>query len=172
MASVIHASIDERGSARGGEAGDQSGKEVCLASFNPNRGWNKVLRCTDQKIAKKMIKKGKKLCSSNLVGYDQNQRNTLHSQLVACAYSISAYIRTGVKTETDCSAFMTAIALAAGVTGLEYPTSGNAPTTRTMVDAFTKTGLFQAIPYTTGMTLYPSDILVKEGSHTAMYIGE
>ena len=171
MSSVIHASIDEHNSTKNGAAGDQTGREVCCAAFNPDRGWNKVLRCTDQNIAKKMLKKGKKLCDCDLVGYDQNQRNTLHTQLRAASYNVNNYIATGVKTETDCSAFMTVLAIAGGISGLEYPDSGNAPTTRTMVSAFTKTGVFQELPYTKGMFLQPSDILVKEGSHTAMYIG-
>lgn len=171
MAQVIHASIDERGKASGGKAGDQTQKEVCRATFDPNKGWTKVLRCVSSKIVDKMLKKGKKLADSDIVGYDQGQRNTLHTQMKKNKYNAADYIKTKVKSETDCSAFMTLLAIAGGVKELEYPNDGNAETTSTMVKAFTKTGKFKALDYKKGMTLKPGDILVKEGSHTAMYIG-
>jgi len=170
-AQVIHASIDERGHASGGKAGDQTGREVCIAPFNPDRGWNKVLRCKSSRIIKKMITIGKKLCKSSKVGYDQGQRNTLHTQMKKYKYDASKYVDEGSKSETDCSAFMTCIAIAGGVKKLEYSANGNAPTTSTMVGAFTKTRKFKSMSYKKGMRLKPGDILVKEGSHTAMYIG-
>lgn len=171
MAKVIHASIDEHGNAKGGAAGDQTGKEVCIADFNPDRGWNKVLRCKSSKIVDKMISKGKKICTSNIAGYDQNQRNTLHTQLKKFGYNVSDYIASKVKSETDCSAFMTVLAIAGGVKKLEYDNNGNAPTTSTMVNAFVNSGQFDSLAYKKGMKLKKGDILVKEGSHTAMYIG-
>lgn len=168
---MMHASIDENGHASGGKAGDQSGKEVCITTFNADKGWNKVLRCTDADIIEKMIKKGKRLCKSTKVGYDQGQRNTLHTQMKKYKYDASDYDDKGSKSETDCSAFMTCLAIAGGVKELEYSDNGNAPTTSTMVKAFTKTKKFKSMSYKKGMSLKPGDILVKEGSHTAMYIG-
>ena len=169
MAKIMHASINENKKSSGGKPGDQTGKEVCIANFDPDRGWNKVLRCKDSNITDKMIKKGKKLCSSNIVGYNQNKRNTLHDQMKKFKYNAANYIKSGVKSETDCSAFQTVLAIAGGVKALEY--TSNAPTTSTIVKTFEKTKKFKVLTYTKGMKLQPGDILVKEGSHTAMYIG-
>ena len=169
MAKVVHASIDENNKAKGGNAGDQTGKEVCIAAFNANKGWNVVLRPTSETIITKMIKKGKKLAKSNLVGYNQTRRNTLHTQMKKYKYNAANYIKSGVKTETDCSAFITTLAIGAGVKKLEY--TDNAPTTSTMVSKFVATGQFTKLSYTKGMALKAGDILVKEGSHTALYLG-
>ena len=122
-----------------------------------------------ERFAEACDKKGKKICNSNLVGYDQNQRNTLHTAFKKYKYNASKYIKSGEKSETDCSAFMTVLAIVAGVVELEY--TGNAPTTSTMVDAFVETGKFKKKKYKKGMTLKPGYILVKEGSHTVMYLG-
>ena len=40
---IVHASINERGKAIGGESGDQTGKEICIRSYY-NKPWNYVLR--------------------------------------------------------------------------------------------------------------------------------
>lgn len=168
MAQILHASIDENKSTKNGKAGDQTGKEVCIATFNPDRSWDYVLRA-DKATRALMIAKGKKLCKSNLVGYDQNQRNTLHTSLKKYNYNAGKYVKSGEKTETDCSAFMTVLAIASGVTELEY--TNNAPTTSTMVSQFSKTGKFSKKKYTKSMKLLPGDILVQEGHHTVMYLG-
>ena len=43
MAVIIgHASIDERGRANSGQAGDQTGREVCTRNWY-NRGWTVLL---------------------------------------------------------------------------------------------------------------------------------
>lgn len=171
MAQIIEASIDEHGSASGGAAGDQTGNEVKFATFDPDYPWDKVLICTDQDIVDKMIKEGEKICKSSLVGYDQGQRNTFHTQLKKNNYNVSDYIDTRVKSETDCSAFITAIAIGGGVKDLEYPNDGNAPTTSTMVKEFTSTKKFKSKDYKKNMELKPGYILVREGHHTAMYVG-
>lgn len=166
---IVHASIDENRNTKGGNAGDQTGKEVCIATFNPNRGWNAVLRPTKTRIAELMVKKGVKLANSNLVGYDQNQRNTLHDLMQKYDYNAAKYIKSGKKSGTDCSAFVSCLAIASGVKELEY--TYNAPTTSNMVKKFTDTGKFKKLTYSKGMELKPGDVLVKEGSHTALYIG-
>ena len=38
---IVHASINEKGTATGGEVGDQTGKEICTRKFyTPNYGWD------------------------------------------------------------------------------------------------------------------------------------
>lgn len=42
---VVHASINENGTAHGGQTGDQTGKEICVRSYY-NKPWTSVLRYT------------------------------------------------------------------------------------------------------------------------------
>lgn len=42
---IVHASINEKGTATGGRPGDQTGREICVRSYYKyTKGWNKVLR--------------------------------------------------------------------------------------------------------------------------------
>jgi len=167
MAILIgHASIDERGKAKGGVAGDQTKKEVCTRTWY-NKSWNFVLRCKDSKKAEKMAIACEKGCTNDNIGYDQNQRNTLNTQAKKVNYDLS---KIATACETDCSAFMTVCAQAAGI---RIPYNGaNAPTTSTMRTAFTKTGAFDVLTDSKYLTsdryLKRGDILVKPGSHTVM----
>ena len=165
---IGHASIDERGKASGGRAGDQTGREVCTRSWY-SKGWKYCLRPKSASVAERMAKACEQGCANNKIGYDQSQRNSLHYYAKRCGYNL-AIINT--KCETDCSAFMTVCALAGGVSALEH--SGNAPTTSTMVDKFRATGAFEVLTdskYLTGDAyLKRGDILVKPGSHTVMVL--
>lgn len=164
---IGHASIDERGRSKGGVAGDQTGKEVCTRSWYSG-GWKYVLRPKSSSVAEKMARACEAGCANNNIGYDQNQRNTLHTLAKRNGYNLS----TVGKCETDCSAFMTCCAIAGGVTALEY--TSNAPTTSTMVTAFRNTGAFEVLTaskYLTGDSyLKRGDILVKPGHHTVMVL--
>ena len=167
MAILIgHASIDENGNAKGGAAGDQTGKEVCTRTWY-SKPWGFVLRCKDSAKAEKMAVACEKGCANDKIGYDQNQRNTLNTQAKAVGYDLA---KITVACETDCSAFMTVCTQAAGI---NVPYNGtNAPTTSTMKTAFTQTGEFEVLTdskYLTNDTyLKRGDILVKSGSHTVM----
>lgn len=162
---IGHASIDEHGKAKGGASGDQTGREVTIRTWY-SKPWGLVLRCKDAAKAEKMAVTCEKGCANNNIGYDQNQRNTLNTQAKAVGYDLS---KVG-KCETDCSAFMTVCAQAAGI-DVPY-NAGNAPTTSTMRNAFVSTGMFDVLTDSKYLTsdkyLRRGDILVKPGSHTAM----
>lgn len=167
---IGHASIDERGTIKNGSAGDQTGKEVCIRSWYA-KGWKLVLRHPSAEIREKMAAACEKLCTNNLIGYDQNQRNTAHSQLKQFGYDVDRFVAHGVKCETDCSAFMTLCALVGGVLSLEY--TSNAPTTSTMQSAFKKAGydVLTATKYlNSDAYLLRGDILVQPGHHTVMVL--
>ena len=72
---IGHASIDERGKARGGAVGDQTGKEVCIRDWY-DKNWVSVLRPKNEKEAEKMAKAMEQACANNHIGYDQSQRTT------------------------------------------------------------------------------------------------
>lgn len=170
---IGHASIDERGKANGGQAGDQNGKEVYTRDWWAG-GWDLLLRPKDPDVANRMATACEVLCRSNLVGYDQYQRNTLWDELEKVNW---APTKLKVKCETDCSAFMTACARCAGVEVLRTRFADgryNAPVTSTMKNAFLMTGRFEAITnreYLTGSDLLKrGDILVRTSGHTVMVL--
>lgn len=163
---IGHASIDERGKSKGGVAGDQTGKEVCIRTWY-NKDWAYVLRCKDPVKSEKMAVACERGCKNDNIGYDQNQRNTLNTQAKKVGYDLS---KITAKCETDCSAFMTVCAQAAGI---KIPYNGtNAPTTSTIKTAFMSTGEFELLTdqnyLTSDKYLKRGDILVKPSSHTAM----
>ena len=167
---IGHASGDERGYIHGGAAGDQSATEVCTRGWYNNK-WTVLLRPKDAAVAEKMAKFCEAACANSKIGYDQYQRNTLRTQAKAAGWDASK-IKTAC--ETDCSAFMSVCAEAAGVNMNATYTSGNAPTTSTMRAKFKATGAFEVLTdskYLTGDAyLKRGDILVREGTHTIMVL--
>lgn len=170
---IGHASQDEHGSAHGGAAGDQTGKEVCVRAWWA-RGWNVCLRFKDRDKAEKAARFVEECCNGGMVGYDQWQRNTLRDAARAAGWSGKAI---ATKCETDCAAFMTVAAEAAGVdmSGCYLKLSGgglNAPVTSTMRAKFAATGAFDVLTDSKYLTsdkyLRRGDILVREDAHTVM----
>lgn len=164
---IGHASIDERGKASGGVAGDSTTKEVCTRPWY-NGNWNVVLRPKNTTLAEKSAKACEAACANNKIGYDQGQRNTLYAQAKAVNFDLSK-IKTAC--ETDCSALMHVCAIAGGA-NLTY--SSNGLVTWNMVDAFVKTGQYEKLTASKYLTsdsyLKRGDILVRESGHTAMVL--
>lgn len=166
---LVHASIAETGGAGWdgkAKAGDQTGKEVCVRSWY-SKPWDIMLRYPDKSIAAKAAAAAVKLANSNLVGYDQSERNTLYNALKAVNFDVDAYIKSGKKTETDCSAFVYAV-YCCFIPGMR--SNGNAPVTSTMKNLFSKWGfvVHTGSKYLSGTDLINGDILVKESAHTAI----
>lgn len=165
---IGHASIDENGKSRNGNAGDSTGKEVCIREWY-SKSWEYVLRCKDIQKAELMALACLAGCQNENIGYDQNQRNTLNTQAKLVHYDLS---QIQIPCETDCSAFMTVCAWSSGI---QVPYNGtNAPTTYTMETAFGQTGYFDILRdpkyLTSDLYLKRGDILVKPGSHTVMVL--
>ena len=165
---VGHASSDERKKIRGGKAGDQTGGEVCIRSWY-SKPWNLMLRPKNADLAEKSARACEAGCKNLAIGYDQDQRNTLHTEAKKVGYDLS---KITTPCETDCSAFMTICAIAGGARNLEYTT--NAPTTSTMRKAFGQSGLYEvhteSMYLTSDKHLKRGDILVAEGKHTVMVL--
>ena len=97
------ARIDENGNATGGKAGDQTGKEVSTQNwYKHSKGW-RVLRAKDAPAAEKIAQAMQWACDSPLIGYDQNQRETLRKAVMPLGWDIRK-LTTAV--ETDCSALV------------------------------------------------------------------
>lgn len=166
---LVHASISENGNAGwdgNAKAGDQTGKEVCVRSWY-NKPWDIMLRYPDKTISQKAVATAVKLANSNLVGYDQSERNTLYQALKRFNFDVDAYIKSGQKTETDCSAFVYAV-FACFIPAMR--SDDNAPVTSTMRAIYNGWGFVVHTneTYLSGNNLINGDILVNERSHTAI----
>lgn len=164
---IGHASIDENGRATGGVAGDQTGKELCTRDWY-TKGWNVLLRPVRAGLAEKSAAAMEAACRNELIGYDQQGRNTLYEKAKAVNFLLDAIAKA---CECDCSSLVHVCAIAGGAK-LEY--GGNGLTTRTMVAAFVASGDYIKLTDSKYLTadkyLKRGDILVKEGSHTAMVL--
>ena len=97
------ARIDENGNATGGKAGDQTGREVSTQNwYKHSKGW-RVLRAKDASAAEKIAQAMQWACDSPLIGYDQNQRETLRKAVMPLGWDIR---RLTTAVETDCSALV------------------------------------------------------------------
>lgn len=166
---IGHASIDERGKIAGGAPGDQTKREVCIRNYYL-KNWRVVLRPDSKALGDRMAQVCETACNNDNIGYSQADRNSLYKLLQINGFNMA----TVGKCNTDCSAFMTACAIAAGVHKLKY--TGNAPTTRTMQSAFLKTGQFIALTDAKYLLapdyLQRGDILINPGHHTVMILDD
>lgn len=168
MTIIAHASIDEKGTAKNGQAGDQTKKEVCTRSWY-NKPWNAVIRFKDAGKREKIAQLMEKAAANDKIGYDQNQRNTLLTQARKFNYDVSKVTE---PCETDCSALVTLACIYAGVPESKLIHNGNSATTRTLVPLLKATGeveVFTLPLYTQKPDkLLRGDILIKEGSHVVV----
>jgi len=159
----VWASIDERGKASGGQAGDQTGGEVKIGNwyyFNQNI----VLRPKNAAVASMLALHAEAIAKNNNVGYDQSQRTTLYYAWKAAGWDNPAGIK--VKCECDCSALIAADINSCGIT------VSSDIRTATMRNALLRTGQFELLTnrkyLTTDVNLKTGDIIVAEGVHTIL----
>lgn len=153
------ARIDERGNIANGAAGDQTGKEVMIeAAYMHSLGW-KCYRAKDPKTAEALAKAMTEACVNNNIGYDQNQRTGVITQL--SKYGTLGKIT--VKTECDCSALVRACCIQAGINVGNFTTYNEGK----FLEA---TGKFEAAFIVKSLNeLYNGDILVtKVKGHTGI----
>ena len=173
MAYIVHSSISENGTNgwdRKAKAGDQTGKEVCTRKWY-SKPWDCVLRYPDITVSAQARDIAIKLANSNLVGYDQSQRNTLYKELKKNNWDVGKYIKSGVKTECDCSSFVYAVycCVLPKLRG-----ESNAPRTATMKQFLTSKGFkcYTTSDYIASTNkLVKGDLLNKAGSHVVMFAG-
>lgn len=161
---IGHSSIDERGKISGGQAGDQTGKEVCKRTFyNHKKGWI-CLRAKDKNIANKIATCMEDICDNPYVGYDQSQRLDLYNAVKDNNFkcdkeSLKKFV------ECDCSSSVRVCLAYAGVMVSNFNTSNE----RKVIFA---TGLFEEVTVKSdGSNLKRGDILVtKTKGHTVVVI--
>lgn len=164
MIKIGEAYLSENGNTKG-KAGDQTGKEVRVASFKLLSGTYNHFRFKDKTVADKMAHIIRCLCENDLVGYSQLERNTLYRNLWQENFNHTKLAR---YSNTDCSALVNAVCVCAGIENLKYdPFDGNAFTTRNMTEKLLASGFNKV----SGDPL-PGDIYVWPGKHTFMITNE
>lgn len=169
---IAHASKDEKNGIRNGQAGDQTGKEVCVRSWY-NKPWNVMIRFKNPAMAEKVAEDMEEAAVNNCIGYDQNQRNTLLNKARKYNYDVSKVTE---PCETDCSALVSVACMYAGVPESALTYKGNCATTRTLRRLLLQTGLveiYESAQYLSKPDkLKRGDILLSEGHHVVVVIKE
>lgn len=155
---VGSARIDENGNIAGGQAGDQTGREVSTeAMYTHSKGWY-ILRPKSVAHANAIAERMMAACNNNNIGYDQNNRLGV----------VTWGINTSNKTECDCSSLVRQCVKEA--TGRD---PGNF-TTGNEASALEATGLFesrQSYVSQAATPVYNGDVLVtKTKGHTVVVV--
>lgn len=107
------ARIDENGKAKGGKAGDQTGKEVSTQDWYKHaKGW-RVFRAKDPNKANMIAQDMQWACDNKHIGYDQGQRLTLYNTAKEVGFNCK---KVTTNCETDCSALVRVCCAYAGIT--------------------------------------------------------
>ena len=164
---IGHASIDERGKASGGTAGDQTGGEVCIRSWYSSP-WDTVLRPLNSELAEKSAKACEAACANKHIGYDQNSRNTLYRYAKLVNFDLSKITD---DCECDCSSLMHVCAIAGGAK-LSYGVNGL--WTGNLASGIMASGQYGKLTASKYLTsdayLKRGDILLRTSGHTAMVL--
>lgn len=170
MVKIAHASIDENGKISGGQAGDQTGKEICIRSWY-NKPWNVVIRFKLPAMRQKLADFMRKVANNPYVGYDQQNRNSLLQYARNVGYDPS---KINTPCEGDCSSTVTVGCIYAGLQEKQLVINGNCATTRTLRNLLKNTGMvdiYMEKDYTAKTdNLLVGDILLSEGHHVAVVV--
>ncbi|HNX63314.1 MAG TPA: GH25 family lysozyme [Candidatus Limiplasma sp.] len=169
MAVIVgSARIDENGKARGGKAGDQTGRELSTQAWydrwtNPWVLLRPKLAAHAEKIAVCM----ERACANQRIGYDQGGRDTLYNAARLVGFDVS---KVTSAVETDCSALVRVCCAYAGITVRNFRTTDEAT-------VLVATGHFEkltAVKYIHSSTyLRRGDILVtKRQGHTVVVLSD
>lgn len=164
---VYGASIDENGKAHGGQAGNQTGRELKKQKwYKHDKTW-RVFRVKDAGVAAKIAQCAKAAVANRHIGYDQYQRNTLYKEAQPYGFDVS---KVTTDCETDCSALVRVCCAFAGILGLPSDfRTGNMPKNLLKTGAFVElTGSRYTDTYT---YLKAGDILVTATSGHTVVVG-
>ena len=160
---IGHASLDENNRISGGNAGDQTKKEVCIREWY-NKPWTSVIRPKDSSTAEKIATAMEQACTNDNIGYDQNQRTTLYTQAKAVNWDLS---KITTACECDCSSLVAVCVNAAGISVSKDIYTGNE---QSVLKATGKFDIYTDSKYVSSSTnLKRGDILLGAG-HTAIVL--
>lgn len=166
---IAHSSHDENGKYHGGKAGNQTNE--CEVRDWYNRPWTCVIRFKDGAMAEKCARFMELASANRNIGYDQYQRNTLHTELLKVGFDVSKVSR---PCETDCSALVSDACIYAGIAEKVMFVNGNLSYTGNLKSRLVSTGLvtvYVGREYIAGTTkLKRGDILLNESHHVAVVV--
>lgn len=164
---IGHASSDENSTASGGNAGDQTAREVFIRDwYNRSKGWSTVFRAKDSRIAEKIAKAMEQACANDNIGYDQGQRTTLFEHAKKASWDIS---KVTAKCECDCSSLVAVCVNAAGIAINKDMYTGNQ---KTILNNTSKFDMLTEAKYLNKSDfLRRGDILLGQG-HTAVVLSD
>ena len=117
------ARIDERGKASGGQAGDQTGKEVSTQNwYDHSKGWI-VLRPKDGAKAQKIAKGMRSACDNPNIGYDQTNNQSLWNLVKGKGFDPA---KADKPCETDCARLVRVCCAYAGIMADDFYTATEA----------------------------------------------
>ncbi len=138
MATTVYignAVCDENGKARGGKAGNQTGKELRIQPwYLSTKGWV-VLRPKDSEVAKKLAEDMVYACKNMHIGYNQSNRNTLYNYASKVGFDCS---KVETDCECDCSSLVRVCCLYAGIKVPNFSTASE-------LSVLMKTGMFDEL---------------------------
>jgi peptidoglycan hydrolase-like protein with peptidoglycan-binding domain len=141
------ASIDERGKASGGQAGNQTGRELRKqAYYDHTKGWY-VFRARNPLVREDIAVAMENSIANRNIGYDQLQNQTLWNQIKSKGYDPT---RATTPCETDCARLVRVCCAYAGIMAKDFYTA-------TEVDKLMDTGEF--VKFTTSKYTNQSDYL-------------
>ena len=117
------ARIDERGKASGGQAGDQTGKEVSTQDwYRHSKRWI-VLRPKDGSKAQKIAKAMRSACDNANIGYDQTNNQSLWNLVKDKGFDPA---KADKPCETDCARLVRVCCAYAGIMADDFYTATEA----------------------------------------------
>lgn len=171
---VGSARIDEFGNAHGGQAGDQTAKEVSTQKwYKHSKGW-RVIRAVDESRADYIASAMEAACDNANIGYDQWQRDSLLNLAEKVGYDIGKVTE---PCETDCSALVRVCCAHAFLRDIVAEVSKDRFYTGNMISVLIQTGHFVEMAgekYTEqDEYLRRGDILVtREKGHTVVVLND
>lgn len=169
---ISNCGSNENGGIKGGQAGDQTGNEWRIRTYY-KYPWTSVLRYPDVTCGNILAVLATAAALNDNVGYDQPTRKSFYNCLVKAGYNPGLITQ---KCAADCSAGVAALIIAVGHLCNESVLRGVSPDLTTAV---MKTRLYDIgfHVYTGDMLtdpkmLLPGDILLAEGKHTCIFLGE
>lgn len=165
------ASKDENGQYVGGQPGDQTGAEVKTLSWYDG-GWDVVLRPKDNSLAEKIAQQCEAGCANSAIGYNQNNRNSIYSQALKSGLNLS---KITTMCDCDCSSFVSACCICAGLPASVFYPGNNLCNTRNLQQACESTGKFTVLKDSKYLRqkdyLKRGDIVLNTQSHAAICVG-
>ena len=132
---------DENGAAYGGQAGDQTGRELSSERwYKHKKGW-RVFRARDPEKRVKIAEAMKSACDNPYIGYDQYQRWSLRTQVKDRGFDP---LMAAQPCETDCSALVWVCCAHAGIIIPDYKSFNTYTEPQMLMD----TGEFEELPGT------------------------